>query len=166
MYRISDDPLDWYEDNEPYDALQIANWYISRAKRDDRDLSILALLKLCYIAHGKHLAKYDEPLFPSTIQAWQYGPVIYDIYGVFKKQRLHVSQPFEGIPEVERSSDVEKLLEEVWQEYNHLPPFKLSELTHEPGSPWDIARRRFGWYAPISNELIKQHYVEMVAKHG
>lgn len=119
----------------------------------------MSILKLTYIAHGKYLAKTDTPLFTNEIQAWRYGPVIVDVYHAFCNQGLKVSVPLPGMPDVVDPSDTE-LLEEVWDEYGKLPPFKLSRLTHVPGGPWDIAVDIGGWYAEIPDKLIRLHYAK------
>ena len=36
----------------PYDARQIANWFVTRAKQDEKVLGLPTILKICYIAHG------------------------------------------------------------------------------------------------------------------
>ncbi len=141
-----------------YDARQIANWFVSRAKRDGRALSIMSLLKLTYIAHGWHLELHGEPLFGNIIQAWQYGPVIPDVYNAFRAQGINVR---ETVPDRSSSAISEEdtaLLEQVWTIYGSLSPFRLSDLTHVIGGPWDIATKTGGYYAPIPDELIQQHY--------
>ena len=59
----------------------------------------------------------------------------------------------EGVP-----GEMAPLLEEVYQKYGRLSPFRLSEITHEPGGPWESARKVGGWYAEIPDSLIKPHY--------
>ena len=141
-----------------YNACQVANWFIKRARRDGRTLSVMSILRLTYIAHGKYLAKMDAPLFRDSIQAWRHGPVIVNVYRAFRKQGMEVSNLLPGMQDIEDRSDTE-LLEKIWEEYGSLWPFKLSQLTHVSGGPWDIAVEIGGWYAPISNKLIRQHYV-------
>ena len=140
-----------------YDARQIANWFIRRAHRDKRVLSISSILKLTYIAHGKYLAQRGTPLFSNKIQAWKYGPVVVDVYNSFRRQGMEVSVPLPNLSDIEKSSDID-LLEEVWDQYSRRSAAELSRLTHISGGPWDLARKIGGWYAPIPDELIKQHY--------
>lgn len=140
-----------------YDARQIANWFVHRAQRDGHVLSIMSLLKLTYIAHGWFLEMKEEPLFNNRIEAWQYGPVIPDVYKAFRTQGIHASAPV-STPKVNLDSSDEELLEQVYDIYGKLDAFHLSDLTHVPGGPWDIATKTGGYYAPIPNELIKQHY--------
>jgi uncharacterized phage-associated protein len=141
-----------------YDARQIANWFVLRAQKDARELSIMQLLKLVYIAHGWHLETQGGPLVSNKIQAWQYGPVIPDVYNSFRRQGVIASSTTHDVLPVVLDPSDEALLEEVWDIYGHLPAFRLSDLTHVPGGPWDIATKTGGNYANIPNELILQHY--------
>lgn len=147
-----------------YDARQIANWFIERAARDGRQLSIMSLLKLAYIAHGWHLEITGQPLFNNRIEAWQYGPVVPDVYNTFRPQGVTTRTPD---PRFGRKvlPPEENFLEQIYQIYGNMPPFRLSELTHEPGGPWETARKWGGWYAEIPNDLIRSHYV-LKRQHG
>lgn len=140
-----------------YDARQVANWFTDRALRDGRSLSIMSLLKLTYIAHGWHLETQHKPLFQNHIQAWQYGPVIPDVYNAFRRQGINVSGPV-PVPPAQFSTEDENLLEQIYDVYGSLGAFQLSEITHVTGGPWDIATKTGGYYATIPDELIKQHY--------
>lgn len=142
-----------------YDARHIANWFVERASRDKRRMSIMSLLKLTYIAHGWHLETRRAPLFGNRIEAWQYGPVIPDVYRDFRKQGIEVHKTVNSLPKVPVDKGTQAFLEEIWKIYGNLAPFQLSDLTHVDGGPWDIATQTGGWYAPIPDELIRQHYV-------
>lgn len=141
-----------------YDARQVANWFVTRAQRDGKRLSIMSLLKLIYIAHGWHLETQNAPLFSNRIQAWQFGPVIPDVYKAFRRLGVDVKGTV-PVPEAHFTPEEENLLNQVWDVYGGLEAFQLSELTHVPGGPWDIATKTGGYYAPIPDELIRQHYV-------
>ncbi|MDM3846430.1 MAG: DUF4065 domain-containing protein [Aphanizomenon gracile PMC649.10] len=65
----------------------------------DESPSPMKLQKLCYYAQGYALAEEKE-LFPEDFQAWQHGPVIYDLYYRYKEYKWHpidedVSEPDE-----------------------------------------------------------------------
>ncbi|MDE0305486.1 MAG: DUF4065 domain-containing protein [Albidovulum sp.] len=142
-----------------YDARQIANWFVRRANQDGRVLSIMSLLKLSYIAQGWHLEIYDRPLFHNRIEAWQYGPVIPDVYAAFRKQGIKPTKVLENYSGV-LDSDCERFLEQIYKIYGDMPPMRLSKLTHVAGGPWDSSIKFGGIYSEIPNELIKRHYVE------
>lgn len=144
-----------------YDARQVANWFVTRAQRDGRTLSIMSLLKLAYIAHGWHLEIFSEPLFKNSIEAWKYGPVVPKVYNAFRKQGVNVSKPVSVAKEQPMSREDDDFLEQVWNIYGHLSPFKLSDITHAQGGPWDVAAQMGGNYARIPDSLIQPHYAEM-----
>ncbi|MFK4794236.1 Panacea domain-containing protein [Sphingobium sp. ZW T5_29] len=142
-----------------YDARQIANWFIKRAANDGRVLSIMSLLKLAYIAHGWHLEmRGGKPLFDNRIEAWQYGPVIPDVYNEFRPQGVSASD-ISPAYQAPLDASTEDLLEQIYKIYGRMSPFQLSELTHVAGGPWETARKWGGWYAEIPDEVILSHYV-------
>lgn len=154
-----------------YDARQIANWFVARAQLDGRTLSIMSLLKLTYIAHGWHLETQNAPLFGNRIEAWQYGPVIPEVYNDFRSQGVTVQKIVNTVRSCDLDPADELLLEQVWKIYGMLPALRLSEMTHVPGGPWDVASRMRGHYARIPDELIQDHYSELrkkavAASHG
>lgn len=140
-----------------YDAKQIANWFVARAASENRALSIMTLLKLTYIAHGWHLEMRNAPLIRNRIEAWQYGPVIPDVYNAFRPQGINISSKV-TVPEEEISEQDITLLNEIYDIYGNMSAFRLSEITHEVGGPWDLATKMGGYFAPILNDFIKSHY--------
>ena len=140
-----------------YDARQIANWFVERAAQEGRRLTIMQLLKLVYISHGWHLEMRRSPLFMNKIEAWKFGPVIPDVYNAFRSQGVEVSATVQALPSQLAPSDTH-LLEQIYSTYGSLSAQRLSDLTHEPGGPWDTATKRWGYFAPIPNDLILPHY--------
>ena len=140
-----------------YDARQVANWFVQRAGREGKRLSIMQLLKLVYIAHGWYMEMSGAPLIRNKIEAWKHGPVIPDVYSAFRKQGIDIKSPAPGHSAV-MNSYVENVLEQIYQGYGKLPARRLSEMTHEPGGPWETASKKYGYFAPITNDLILSHY--------
>lgn len=141
-----------------YDARQIANWFISRALRDGRRFSIMQLLKLIYIAHGWYLEiTGGAPLVRNKIEAWKHGPVIPDVYRVFRPQGIDINRIDPAFPD-QVDSHSANVLEYVYLNYGNIPAGRLSDMTHVPGGPWETASRQFGYFAPITNDLILPHY--------
>jgi uncharacterized phage-associated protein len=68
-----------------YSAFNIADYFLYKAQEEDQELlSNLKLQKLVYYAQGIHLAAYGASLYDDKIIAWQYGPVIPDLYRKYK----------------------------------------------------------------------------------
>lgn len=145
-------------DTMTYDARQIANWFMKRAHKDGQALSIMSILKLSYIAHGWHLEIKDAPLFENRIEAWQYGPVIPDVYNAFRGQGKIPERPVSGFSE-NLAPETEQILEQIYNIYGSMSASRLSKLTREPRGPWGMAAHFGGWYALIPDEIIKSHYI-------
>lgn len=141
-----------------YDARQIVNWFIERAQSEGRTLSIMSLLKLAYIAHGWRLEMTQDPLFNNRIEAWKLGPVVPEVYSGFRPQGVVPQKTLSQFPPPTDPSDID-FLDQIYKIYGHMPPFKLSDLTHVPGGPWETAREWGGDRAEIPNDLIRSHYI-------
>ena len=124
-----------------HDPVAIANFFIQ--KHTD-GLTIMQVLKLSYIAHGFKLGLDWGPLSNELAQAWQYGPVFPSIYHKFKDANLYsikvpatndkgevISSEFD-----ERDLKVLNLIDEL---YGDVEGWRLSNLTHQKGTPWHKA---------------------------
>ena len=144
-------------------VFHIADWFLAKAKSENKPLKHMKLQKLVYFAYGWHYAYTDMPLFGEKIYAWRHGPVVKDLYERFK--------PFKGNPitgDVNCQSVnefVESVLEGVWVAYEHYPDTHLSKITHRPDSPWTQAYRSYEWDAEIAPESIRDYFKERLRKY-
>ncbi|MFZ6696796.1 Panacea domain-containing protein [Stenotrophomonas acidaminiphila] len=157
-----------------YSPATIANYFITRALKEMRGVTPMQLLKLVYIAHGWHLGYTGAPLINEKVQAWRYGPVIKSLYDKVRKfgrgsvgELLHAGAlPWATNAEVDENTA--SLLDSVWNSYARFSGLQLSEMTHQPGTPWSIAWHEQGgrdmYFAPIDDELIRKHYADKIAK--
>lgn len=146
-----------------YDAITIADSILRIAKRQGKELTPLQLMKLVYISHGWSLGLGRGDLFQDRIEAWKYGPVIPDLYRATKHWgRDPIPQKNVADGPLTVDGDTESFLTEVFDKYGHLDGIKLSQLTHQEGTPWQ------GVYEPgvqnikIPDDLIKKHYLELL----
>ena len=119
----------------------------------------MAIQKLVYFAHGWMLAVYGRPLISQGIAAWDYGPVINDLYQEFKHfGNLSITEPARAFCEIPKYQDPEvaDLLDRVWKAYKHFTAIQLSNMTHVPDSPWSIARKNGQSF--IGDDLIKTYF--------
>lgn len=101
----------------------------------------LRLQKLLYFAQGWHLARFGIPLFDSPIEAWQFGPVVPEIYHQYKDRGsmgIRCNDVFS--PDVFAESEYELLLD-VAREYDDLSTNALVDLSHAPNAPWSRTER-------------------------
>lgn len=143
-----------------YPAAAIANELLDLADRSNRKLTQIEIQKLVYFSHGWHLALADQNLIPDQIEAWTYGPVVRRLYDAFKKfgnsviteraldwkvtpqGKFSSCYPTIQSASLEDDTFARAVVQGVWTKYGLLPPFRLVEITHLDGSPWQQARAR------------------------
>jgi uncharacterized phage-associated protein len=157
------------------DPRAIANFILDMGDQKGIALSNLSLNKIAYFLHGSYLAQFNEPLIDAKIEAWQYGPVIREIYQQFKQ---FADKPISGrakslnieTGEMEEckyliDNDKKNKLATMLEAYLNLKPFKLVELSHVDGGPWDQAWHHDDRVNPgmeITNDSIKQYFQAQV----
>ena len=145
------------------DARTVANQFIALANEQGRDLTSMQLLKLVYIAHGYSLAVRDLALIENEIEAWKYGPVIPDLYHKIKHCGSGPVSTIRRYDVGELDEGEKELIEAVYEAYKGFDGISLSNLTHQRGTPWYSVYRNDRLSIPIPNDLIQQHYNEIVA---
>jgi uncharacterized phage-associated protein len=154
-----------------YSAKAIANLFLDIAASSGKTLDQMQLQKLVYIIHGWNLAINDEPLISSRIEAWQYGPLIPELYSEFQVYgRNPITKPvveysldddlnLSSIKIEIPSSDIRTrdLANSVFQGYGHLTGPQLSNLTHQSKTPWEKAYTTYR-KCKIEDDDIKQHF--------
>jgi len=112
-------------------AKDVADYFLSMSDEEAGDLlSNLKLQKLAYYAQGFHLALFDKPLFPESIQAWTHGPVVPDLYHRFKEYGSGAI-PVQTFDPSSMDDCVRSLLDEVYSVYGQYSAWKLRNLTHD-----------------------------------
>lgn len=157
-----------------YSAKEIANYFLELSAQ--KDISPLKIQKLVYIAHGWHLALYEEPLVRDELaEAWEYGPVFPSIYHEFKRFGAGpILEPAldwiyslgewrSQVPYIKPDDErTIAFLNRIWELYGRFSAGELSAMTHEEGSPWRQIREKMGPIknANIENDLIEKYYKE------
>ena len=145
-----------------YSALDIANLYIRLSNDIESDsIDNLKLNKLLFFAQGWFLAKFGKVLFSDDIQAWDYGPVIHDVYHTFKCcGSLPIKEPLESFDENRLSSKELDLILDVYRTYGKYTGWALKEMTHKKGSPWDQVYQK-GMNKVISPKTMLEYFKKL-----
>lgn len=164
----------------PHRSVEIANEFLKRAP--GQNLTQMQAQKLAYIAHGWNLAINGEPLIGEDVKAWPYGPVYPDLYEhtqffgrepirrlitpddakiarFFGEGRSNAA-PYKGAISAKESA----VIDQVWRRYGSLSAIRLSELTHQPNTPWFRAFRNNGQGATLPEDEIRAHYLELAQR--
>lgn len=146
-----------------YDVLTVADTILKIAKAQQKSLTPMQLVKITYIAHGWSLGLRGVDLFKNRIEAWQYGPVIPDLYHATKSfGRSPIPLTSVGDPkDIQVSAADYAFLQDVFNKYGNLDGIMLSYLTHKSGTPWTQVYREGVRNIEIPDDLICQHYREL-----
>ncbi len=136
-----------------YNVMEIANELIKLAADSGGGdlLTNMKLQKLLYYEQGFHLAYFNTPLFDEPIEAWQYGPVIPQVYEHFKSCGRAGIEPKQS--DFKFENKIEKaLFDEVYRVYSTYSAIGLMEMTHAE-TPWRTTNVGVG--NVISHEKMK-----------
>lgn len=136
-------------------AIAIANYFIDKSLQEKKDITLLFLVKLVYLAHGYLLALLDDGGFDKLtdkVEAWRYGPVIPSVYHTFKNNRanpikikgLVLEETMQGFSFIEPEiidKDAKTVLDFVWNRYKNYSVDDIMALTHRADTPWAIYYR-------------------------
>jgi len=158
----------------PFNPIAIANYFIEQAQSLGDELTPMKLQKLVFFAHGWHLAIKNSPLIDEQVEAWSYGPVIRSLYrefrkygdqaitekGVFHKKRLkldgratlQIVQP-EINDDPESATAIKPLLDRIWEVYGKYSAIQLSNMTHQPGTPWHSVHEQYDGKPPRGTDI-------------
>ncbi|WP_198020299.1 Panacea domain-containing protein [Nocardioides sp. J54] len=96
----------------------------------------MQLQKLLYYSQAWHLAITGHPLFDEECQAWENGPVVYEVW---RERRPFSSRVPRGRTDVRLTKTAAGIVELVCAAYGSMSGDQLSALTHEE-APWSEAR--------------------------
>ena len=122
------------------------------------NLTLLKLIKLCYIAHCISVSRFDKPLSNENPRAWPTGPIFKNVYTSF---RLFFSPESlinrKTLCKGSLSSEAKEIIESVNDRYGkNFNGHQLSALTRKKKTPW--YETFIKGYIEITNEVIKDHY--------
>jgi uncharacterized phage-associated protein len=124
----------------------------------------MKLQKLTYLANGWNLAIAGMPLVDAQPEAWDNGPVFRSIWNRLRDlgSASGKVRDYDGsVPKAALTDDERAVIQHVWQKYGQKNARELSDLTHQPNTPWSRAYYDRGRNAVISNEEIRDHYLAL-----
>lgn len=141
-----------------YDALTIAKWIINKIHPEP-----LKLQKLLYLAQGYSYAFYDRPLFDDELEGWVHGPVVRNVYDIFKDYQYNsIDTNFEVEDLDDEAKDVVNYVIDNFSKYDAK---YLEKLSHEQ-EPWISSRQGLDpderSDKTISKEIIANYFINEV----
>lgn len=114
-------------------VLDVAKYVLSKTG----PVSTMMLQKLLYYCKAWSLAWFHEPLFQTTFEAWQRGPVCRELFNRHRGRRVIAQEDISGSHVLSPSE--KKLVDNVLSVYQDEDPAWLSSLTHAE-APWRQTR--------------------------
>ena len=113
--------------------------------------------KILYYIQGYSFALRGEEAFSEEIVAWQYGPVIKDVYDFFS---IYAAMPIENSYDIEiEDQEFERIIRAIVLDKMSIPVWKLVDQTHNE-APWRYTTELFGIGSVIPKEYIKRYFRE------
>lgn len=158
-----------------HDARELADYILLKAAENGHYLTPLQVNKMCYLTHGFVLRATGRGAFHNNVEAWQYGPVIPEVYDAFQHygrspirtlwgtgQRICMGSVKKSMKKLakEMNNNVKDIADKVVDGYADVGGGRLIGMTHEEGTPWSQARKRFRTTV-IPTEVIRAYYETM-----
>lgn len=143
-------------------VIDVADWFVSRANIEREEnfgegISNMKLQKILYFAQAAHLSLEGSALFSEEIYAWQYGPVVDEVYHAYKGAQRTPIKTTKSDNHKSLSADITAFLEEIWQLFGKYSAAKLVEMTHAH-VPWKSVYVVGARDVVITKKSIKDYY--------
>ena len=135
-----------------YKAIEIAKYIINKCTVECHPISNLQLQKILYYVQ-KSFLQVGKMAFNDEIEAWQFGPVVREVYNQYcgfgaSKIRLFY--------DIVIDEYYKSMIDPIVREKRDLDPWVMVDDTHRKGKAWDIIYSNGqGNHKVIPPELIK-----------
>ena len=137
-----------------YQAADVAACIINMALESGEYISNLQLQKLLYFCQCRSLQKTGIRLFSDNIVAWQYGPVVKDVYyaysyrgasNILESDDTTIDNETGRLRKVARlTGEALSLVQDVFDTFKGWSAWELVRKSHRPGGAWDKVYNKDG----------------------
>jgi len=148
-----------------YKAIDVAKYILARARQNGDLVTNLKLQKLLYYAQAWYMAKNEgRKLFEDDIEAWEYGPIVRELYNFFKRFSSDPINEYVDKKDIEKFSDKDKkFMDDFLSEFMDYSASSLVSAIHQD-EPWIEAFDENNKRASniISTDSMYRFYIKMV----
>jgi len=145
-----------------HSVFDIADYFLCVADEMGSPISNRTLQEVVYLAQAWHLGIFKTPLFDEDFQAWDHGPVIPELYQLYREYKRFGYKPavnrLSGAPNTENKK---KLLQAVAEAYMREDGYASGYISEEH-DPWLTARKTNtsdgSYHTIISKDSIRKYY--------
>ena len=117
-------------------ASKISKYIIKEALKRKMPVTNLKLQKILYFVQGVHLVMHDKEAFSDEIIAWEYGPVVKDVYYEYAIYGANDIIPMDKNEKINLSMRLKKAVSFVLNDLLKYSDIALVKETKKEGSPW------------------------------
>jgi len=127
------------------------------------------LQKLAFFCQGYYLAIFKSPLFKEEFQAWQYGPVCYELFKTHQGRYTITADQVKG-DSGNLIAKQKALVRSVTERLGDYSGSQLSDLTHQEDTPWWSVRKEHnlgvtdGSQEVIEKTLLEEYFTTLLSK--
>ena len=125
-----------------YDALDIAKYIIRWCDKNELRITNLQLQKILFFIQKESIRRRGYGIFSNRIEAWQYGPVIPDVFYEFAGFGAMKLVLYEDLFSENSSKDTfidndsKKIIENILKECIYIYPWDLVAKSHVSDGAW------------------------------
>lgn len=137
-----------------YTAIDLSKYIVLKCIQDEHPISNLQLQKILYYIQKDFLSR-DDLAFSDSIEAWQFGPVVPNVYYYYCG---YGAMPISSTHEIyEVDSEDKSRIDAIVEEKRRLDPWTMVAETHKENGAWDqIYKDGLGNHQIIPTDLIKK----------
>lgn len=140
-----------------YEASKIAQYVVMRCNQDRISISNLKLQKILYFIQAQFLIAKNEVCFLDKIEAWDFGPVVPNVYHRYKVfGSANIPSNGDRVPCF--NGDDKELIDSVIDLCAKYTASQLVAITHNQ-KPWREVYNRY-YKAEISPDSIRDYFAE------
>lgn len=141
-----------------YSALDVSKYIIKRCNENGSTVSNLKLQKILYFIQAEFLVSTGKACFPEDIEAWDFGPVVPEVYHRYKVYGSANIPYMRGEYGKRIASKDRDLMDGIIDQCSKYSASVLVEITHKQ-DPWKNAYRPYKGNI-ISKQSIKRYFEE------
>ena len=136
-----------------YSAVELSKYIVTKCANDKCPITNLQLQKILYYIQKDYLSR-NELAFDDLFEAWEFGPVIRQVYYYFcGNGAMPIISKYDTVIDKSDRCHVDPIVEEK----RKLDPWDLVEDTHKQGRAWSkVFNHGQGNKHIIDNDLIRR----------
>lgn len=138
-----------------YQAVDLSKYIVTKCVSDNWPISNLQLQKILYFIQKAYLIQ-GKIAFADEIEAWQFGPVVPNVYYYFSGYGAMPIVDEYDCSELALTAADYGIINPIIENKRMLPPWDLVSETHKLGGAWDKVYNGLGNRQVMPIDLIKE----------